>query len=241
MIRPDPLRRISPRRALLALLPAVLLCAATAAPAVAQDGSFTVVNRSGRAVREFYASPAAQRNWGADRLGQDTLADGRSFAVRMPPGAGCRTNLRVLFEGGAVDEQRNLDTCANTDIVLGPPVAAAPRAQTPRTETPRPEPSRPGGPRARPGTTAPQTTGNPSFNLRNEGQRALREVYASLTSETDWGRDRLGEAVVEPGASFAVRLPAGPCRYDLRVVWADDQDEERRDVDLCSVADLRFR
>lgn len=209
-------------RSLLVLTPLVGLTAVPA-PAVAQDGSFTVVNRSGRTVRELYASPSTERNWGRDRLGENVLPDGRTFAVRMPPGAGCRTDLRAVFEDGGADERRGIDTCADTDVVLGQG-GGAPRA-----------------PRGKPGAGAPQTTGNPSFNLRNAGRRTVRELYASPTSQTDWGRDRLGDQVVGPGASFAIRLPEGPCRYDVRVVWDDDQDEERRDLDLCGVADLSFR
>ncbi len=211
-------------RLLLALpmLPAILLAAP--APAAAQDGSFAVVNRSGRTVRELYASPATQQSWGRDRLGEDVLPDGRTFAVRMPSGSGCRTDLRVVFEGGGNDERRDLDTCATREVVLG---QGGGRAQ--------------GAARGKPGSGAAQTTGNPSFNLRNAGGRTVRELYASPTTQSDWGRDRLGEQVVAPGASFAIRLPEGPCRYDVRVVWEDDQDEERRDLDLCGVADLSFR
>ena len=222
--RGGPTTRASAVRRLLLALPLLPVAfAARPAPVLAQDPSFTVVNRSGRTVRELYASPATRRDWGPDRLGDDVLRPGRTFAVRMPPGSGCRTDLRAVFEGGGDEERRNLDTCATTDVVLGQ--NAAP----------------PGAARGKTGSGAAQTAGNPSFNLRNAGRRTLRELYASPTTQGDWGRDRLGDQVVEPGASFAIRLPEGPCRYDVRVVWDDNQDEERRDLDLCGVADLSFR
>lgn len=187
-----------------------------------QDGSFNLVNRSGQVINEIYASPVTDQNWGQDRLGRNVLANGRNFAVRMRQGAGCRTDIRVVYADSRAEERRDVDTCQNNEVVFGAATAA------------------PGG-SGKPGSAQTGATGNPSFNLVNAGSRVVRELYATPTSQTDWGSDLLGSEVVAAGARFAVRLVEGPCNYDIRVVWADGEPEERRNVDLCNVADVTFR
>ncbi len=211
------------RRLVLILVLATLAAPASAqkpggSPGGGQDGSFTVVNRSGQVIREIYASPVTQSDWGQDRLGQDTLADGRSFAVRLRPGGGCRNDLRVVFADGRDVERRDLDTCAEREVTIRAP-----------------------GTPQRPPVADDGRRGNPSFNLVNAGRRTIRELYASPSIENDWGPDRLGRDVVEAGGRYAIRLLEGPCRYDVRVVWEGGAPEERRAVNLCEVVDLTFR
>ena len=92
------------------------------------------------------------------------------------------------------------------------------------------------------GTAAAPTAaqGNPSFNLVNHGRQAMREVYVSSVRETNWGEQRLPRPM-DPGAHLAVRLPAGDCMNDIRIVWADGRPEERRQVDTCRVTNLVFQ
>ena len=100
------------------LLPLVLL--AFAAPARAQgDPSFNLVNRSGQVINEIYVSPTREQFWGRDLLGQDVLPDGRVFPVRIPPAAGCRHDVRVVYADGRPEERRDVDTCAITELVFG--------------------------------------------------------------------------------------------------------------------------
>jgi hypothetical protein len=79
--------------------------------------------------------------------------------------------------------------------------------------------------------------------VANRSRVTLRELYA-LPSGTDpgrgWGPDRLGAAVIEPGASFALRLRGRGCTFDLRAVYADDREEVRRALDLCRMRELAF-
>jgi hypothetical protein len=201
------------------------LCAAgallaLAAPALAQedDGSFNLTNRSNRVIERLYASPNNTEQWGDDRLAGDrSLANGASLAVRMPPGGGCRTDLRIAFAGDVVEERRDIDTCADRDVVVGTP------QNTGALRAPRR------------GKAA-----DPSFSLRNDAGSPIREVYASPTTEDDWGEDRLGDDTLRAHGRRAIRLPAGACQYDLRVVWEDGRTEERRDVNLCATRELFF-
>ena len=211
------------------VLTACLLGLPLLMPAAARaqnDGSFNLVNRSGQIIREVYASPVTQQTWGDDRLGNNVLAAGRSLAVRMPPGSGCQTDIRVVFADSRAEERRDVNTCQMNEVVFGAAAQGGP-------------PPAQGG---KPGAGAAQgQTGNPSFNLVNNGARVVRELYATPVSQGDWGADLLGAEVVGAGARFAVRLREGPCDYDIRVVWADGQAEERRAVNLCSVADVVFQ
>ncbi|WP_245906252.1 hypothetical protein [Teichococcus aestuarii] len=219
--------------ALLALLAPLLPASVLPASAMAQagapderreelDGSFNLTNRSGRLIERLYASPIRTRQWGENRLGAEGLAAGGELAIRMPPTGGCRTDLRLVFEGGLTEERRDIDTCLDRDVVIGTP-------------------ARTGGLRAGADGPAAVAQGNPSFALVNDGSRAIRELYASPTSSNDWGEDRLGRDTVPPGGRMTIRLPEGACAYDLRVVWANGRAEERRGLNLCETDELSFR
>ena len=102
------------RRSLLAL---PLLASLFAAGAQAQscDTQFTLINRSGETVNEFYYNPARNPNWGPDRLGEGVLANGRQRAYR--PARGGSYDFRVVWEGGAEAEIRNINICETSNIV----------------------------------------------------------------------------------------------------------------------------
>lgn len=103
-------------------------------------------------------------------------------------------------------------------------------------------PSAGGGTAVAPAATAsPARGGDPSFRLTNAGGRTVRELYVSAATDSGWGVDRLGQGVLAPGAAFVVRLPAGQCRNDVRVVFADGTTQERRGVDTCGLTDVAVR
>ncbi|MBV9748669.1 MAG: hypothetical protein JO157_07635 [Acetobacteraceae bacterium] len=90
------------------------------------------------------------------------------------------------------------------------------------------------------GPAASQQDNNPSFNLVNRAQVPINEVYATPKGQDTWGKDRLTDTTVAPGASFPVRLPLGQCTYDVRVVYGNGRAEERRGLDTCSMNDVVF-
>jgi hypothetical protein len=80
---------------------------------------------------------------------------------------------------------------------------------------------------------------DPSFRVVNRTPDVLQEVYASPSTQQNWGQDRLGNDTVQPGASYIVRLPAdGNCVYDLRFVYQDGRSEERRSLNTCNLTDV---
>ena len=83
--------------------------------------------------------------------------------------------------------------------------------------------------------------GNPSFVLVNRSGRTIQAAFASLSTDNNWGSDRLGASVVLPtGQRFDVRLPEGPCEWDLRVVYDDGRREDRMRQNLCAVTEVVF-
>jgi len=79
--------------------------------------------------------------------------------------------------------------------------------------------------------------------LRNNSQSALREVYlwdqtGPQESGARPGRDRLGAGMVRPGATQQLRLGAGPCQMDLRVVFDDGSVEFRPAVNVCTEREI---
>lgn len=86
----------------------------TQAPA-ADDPSFRLVNRGRQAVNAVYATPTGLRDWGQDRLGEDTVAPGASRNVRLPTGQ-CSYDVRIVYSNGDATERRGLDLCALTDL-----------------------------------------------------------------------------------------------------------------------------
>ena len=191
-----------------------ILAGRALAQAPATDPSFRVVNNTARPINEVYASPSSERAWGHDRLGAEVVPPGGRQIIRLPAGGTCTWDVRIVYQGGGAEERRGIDTCRLTDLVVGGG-GAAPR-------------------------TAQQ--GNPSFNLVNQGGRAIEQFYASPSSAQGWGPGRLAEgAGVAPGQNAAVRLPQGECTYDLRVVWQGGQAQERRAVNTCAMVNYVVR
>jgi hypothetical protein len=72
--------------------------------------SFNLVNSSGSTIRELYASPATDSQWGQDRLGRDMVPSGRHYPVRLPQGD-CIYDLRAVFDNGQAQERRRINLC----------------------------------------------------------------------------------------------------------------------------------
>jgi hypothetical protein len=83
-------------------------------------------------------------------------------------------------------------------------------------------------------------TNDPSFRLTNNSAATINELYVSSSAMTDWGPDRLGQNVLGSGQSYVVRLPAGQCMNDVRVVYANGQANERRQINTCALTDMVF-
>jgi hypothetical protein len=89
------------------------------------------------------------------------------------------------------------------------------------------------------GAAAAQSN-DPSVRITNNGTVAMNQIFVSSSANQNWGADRLGDRSLGVGQSYIVRMPAGQCMNDIRVVWANGQNRERRQVNTCNLTDLVF-
>ncbi len=83
--------------------------------------------------------------------------------------------------------------------------------------------------------------GQPALSIRNGTPHVINNIYVSLSSQQNWGRDQLGETeVLRAGATRAFTLPPGECLYDIRIVYQGDIAEERRRIDACREQSLEL-
>lgn len=102
------------KRSLLALA-----ALATFSSAFAGDADFTLVNRTGYPIKEVYLSAAKAANWGKDRLGDNTLANGASKLFRFSDKASCKQDLQVVFDDdGSEVVWEGFDLCSIDKITL---------------------------------------------------------------------------------------------------------------------------
>lgn len=215
------------RRLFLAL--AVLL-AVPAAHAQAQN-RFWAVNNTGETIRELYVSSSRVQDWGPDVLGASVLAPGQRVFV-TPSFGDCVLDVRAVYQSGRAETRMQVNACNLSTIAFGGAGAtvAPPGAGAGATVAP-----------ARPGASAP-TSGNPSFTFNNRSGEQINEIYASLSSQSGWGADRLGANVLPPGSSLPIPMPTGGgCLTDLRVVYASGRAVERRGLETCSITGLDWR
>lgn len=194
---------------------AAMLALVTGAASAQQNPSFYLVNRSSSPINAVFATPTGVPNWGRDRLGDDVVAPGRAYPIRLYADGHCLYDIRVVYGDGRAEERRGLNTCALDNISF---------------PSSRPAPA---------GNTQQAAASDPSFRLVNRGRVEIDEVYASPAGMESWGEDRLGEDIVPAGTSRIIALPNGPCLYDIRVVFIGGAAVERRRINLCSITDLR--
>ena len=85
--------------------------------------------------------------------------------------------------------------------------------------------------------------GDADFTLVNRTGYPIREVYISAAHKNNWGRDRLGEGILENNKSRFFRFhDRASCSNDLKVVFDDNGTEVTWDeVDLCDLEKLTIR
>jgi hypothetical protein len=80
--------------------------------AQAEDLVFMLDNQSSEAVNEFYVSTVESNSWEEDILGQDVLPAGEAARITISnAGDQCEFDLRIVYEGGSVVEDRAIDLC----------------------------------------------------------------------------------------------------------------------------------
>ncbi|MBW7922624.1 MAG: hypothetical protein H3C51_11060 [Rubellimicrobium sp.] len=108
----NPVSKTLPR------LAAVLCAGLAAAPALAQDATWEVVNDSPLTLMELYASPVSAPGWSDDILGSRAIGPGESGAITVADGQRlCAYDFQFVMEDGSTIERR-ADICAEGRFVL---------------------------------------------------------------------------------------------------------------------------
>ncbi len=191
-------------RILLMVLP-LLLASVTAR--AAGEREVVVVNHARHTVNELYVSPSSDGEWGADRLGDGTIAPGRSLRVRLERGAGCTFDLQVVYDDASREERHGVDICRDRQVAFDGSGAVAPVGTQ--------------------GGTHPVV-------IVNNSSRPIQQVLISPADAGDWGDDLLGQDSLSVG-DRATLTYHGACLADLRVVYDNRSAEERRGVDVCTL------
>lgn len=214
------------RRWFLALLALAAGAAGGLLPGTAQaQNRFWLVNDSGRVIESAFVSSSRVQDWGPDILGAGVLPPGNRVWV-TPNFSDCVLDVRVTYQGGGEETRMQVNACGRSVIAFsgGRPSAGAGAAIG-------------GGSGASIGRG-----GNPSFVFTNGSGVTIREVYVSLSSDNNWGPDRLGANVLNPGQRLSISLPSvGVCTVDMRVVYMNGTSSERRRVETCSISQFIWR
>lgn len=76
------------------------------------------------------------------------------------------------------------------------------------------------------------------FSLRNESRVTVQEFYFNPSANSNWGPDRLGNAVLEPRQSMNFNPGGRGGNYDFRIVWSNGEAAELRRVNICEASTI---
>jgi hypothetical protein len=146
------------------------------APAGPRD--LVVVNRSPLEISELYVSPTTSDAWGEDRLGEATLAPGRSLRLRLGRQRDCAFDVLAIYADASREERAAHDLCRTRNVALDGSTRIHPVAE--RRE----------------------------IVLSNQSGRPIQQVFVSAANATAWGEDLLARAIsVGEHAAIAWRGP----------------------------------
>lgn len=96
-----------------------IACALSASAAFAGDADFTLLNRTGYALREVYLSASTKNSWGNDRMGDKVLDNGKSRLFRFSDKSSCKQDMKVVFDDdGSEVVWEDFDLCEINKITL---------------------------------------------------------------------------------------------------------------------------
>jgi S1-C subfamily serine protease len=177
-------------------------------------GLFTVRNRTGSTLQTLkLTQPNGDES--DDILGSAVLAEGGTYTGRFTRRDGCVYDITATFEGRDEETLSGRNLCTDRDVVFAD-----------------------GDRNSAPGAAREQL----QVDIVNRGTLTIQTLNVREARANAWGRDRLGSEVISARNSFALRMPRGRgCQYDVRVTFdGNNQEEVRRDVNLCETRELAF-
>jgi hypothetical protein len=86
-------------------------------------------------------------------------------------------------------------------------------------------------------------SGDADFTLINRTGLTISELFVSPASRSQWGRDRLGDGVLENSKSRHFKIgQTANCRQDIKVTFENaDGEAVWENVDLCAIDKITLR
>jgi pectate lyase len=83
---------------------------------------------------------------------------------------------------------------------------------------------------------------NQNFTLNNRSEQTITHVYVSPVSDNEWGPDIMERDVLPAGESVDIvfERAESECNWDIRVTVEGDQNQELRNVNLCTTTDVDY-
>ncbi len=207
-------RLIAPMLVLaLAVLRAPQALADPGHPTGGGEREVSVVNHAKRTINELYISPVTSGEWGADRLGDGTIAPGGARRVRLAPGSDCKVDVQVVYDDASREERHGADICRERQLAFDGSQAVLP---------------------------AGLNAGAHPVVIVNEAARPIQQVLISPADSGDWGDDLLGQHSLSTGERTTLTYH-GSCLADVRIVYDNRSAEERRNVDVCTLHGVDIR
>lgn len=91
--------------------------------------------------------------------------------------------------------------------------------------------------------SAPAIAGDQDFTLTNRTGYTIEQVYVSKPTAKTWGKDILGDGLLENGKAKLVRFKpeTEACKWELKVVFDDKSEVEWEAFDLCEIHKITLK
>ncbi len=87
--------------------------------AFAGQQDFSIVNKTGYALKHIYVSENNNNSWDEDILGRDVLEDGEEFEVAFGKAENvCKWDMKVVYDDGESAVWQGLNLCQITKLTL---------------------------------------------------------------------------------------------------------------------------
>ena len=84
--------------------------------------------------------------------------------------------------------------------------------------------------------------GDADFTMTNRTGLTIEEIYVSAVNRNAWGRDRLGDGVLENGRSRQLRFgDNAACQQDIKIVFDNKDEVVWNNVNLCELEKITLR
>ncbi|MBR0401951.1 MAG: hypothetical protein IJH73_05510 [Lachnospiraceae bacterium] len=195
---------------IIALIAAVAMALSLAACGGGGRGAgITVDNEVGYDGAYLYVSPTSESQWGDDLLGGQTLANGSTARVQIPPSQGNTYDIRMVDTDGDYWVFMNVTIPNGATVVLGADMVNGVTATIGNQTFP-------GELQMQGGGTTPQA-GTISVAVQNNTSDTLWYGYIADVNDTQWGDALFGSSTCSAGASLTMAVPeAAGGVYDVR-------------------------